>query len=85
MKAYLSGFEKIVNAAYDTAFGGFGQAEKQVHAEKVMRMLELSDNGKKEWLDKFRNTADHMVGLKQKEIKRPPFKELVSLRERTSG
>ncbi len=85
LKGYLNAFEKMINAGYDNAYGGFGSAQKLVHAEKVLRILELSDNGKKkEWLDKFRNTADHMAGLKQKEIKRkrPPFKELVSLRER---
>lgn len=85
LKGYLNAFEKMINAEYDTAYGGFGSAQKLVHAEKVMRILELSDNGKKkEWLDKFRNTADHMAGLRQKRVdrKRPSFKELVSLRER---
>lgn len=85
LKGYLTGFEKIVNVAYDPSFGGFGQAEKQVYADKWLRVLEMSDGGKKkEWMDKFRNTADHMAGLKQKDVrrKRPSFKDLVSLRER---
>lgn len=85
LKGYLTAFEKMINAEYDTAYGGFGSAQKLVHAEKVLRILEMSGNGKKkEWLDKFRNTAEHMAGLRQKKVdrKRPSFKELVSLRER---
>lgn len=85
LKGCLSAFEKMVDAEFDTAFGGFGAAQKLVHSEKLQRMLDISESGKKrEWLDKFRNTMDHMAGLKQKGVKnkRPPFKELVSLRER---
>lgn len=85
LKGYLNAFEKMIDAEYDAAYGGFGTAQKLVHAEKLQRILEMAGNGKnREWLDKFRNTADNLAGLKQKKVdrKRPPFKELVSLRER---
>ena len=85
LKGYLSAFEKMIDAEFDAAYGGFGAAQKLVHSEKLQRVLYISEGGKnREWLDKFRNTADHMAGLRQKKVdrKRPSFKELLSLRER---
>ncbi|MBI5683190.1 MAG: thioredoxin domain-containing protein [Deltaproteobacteria bacterium] len=87
-KRYLSGFEKVILKDYDTVFGGFGQEEKKVFAEEMLRVAEIYERGRdKKLLEMLTNTLDHMAGLKQKLVERrhPSFEELSKLRvqERT--
>ncbi|HBO84362.1 MAG TPA: hypothetical protein DD641_05210 [Deltaproteobacteria bacterium] len=85
LNRYISGFEKVILKGYDPVFGGFGQEEKKVFAEEMIRVAEIYKRDRdKKILEMLTNTLDHIAGLKQKPVerRRPSFEELSKLRDK---
>ncbi len=87
LDAYTRQFALLMAAGLDPAFGGFGLAQKKPHAGVLLRLLELKEQGNKQWTDPLRMTLDAILGLTGNPRKRekPSFEKLLTLRrEQTS-
>ena len=84
--SYIKGFIDLSVSAYDSMYGGFGQAQKEPFAEEFLRILEFSkEKNKGDLLKMVISSLDYMAGFSQKvPIKKRPlsFEELKELRER---
>jgi len=82
LDAYTKQFTLLMAAGLDPAFGGFGLAQKEPHADVLLRLLELKEQGDKRWTEPLHTTLDAILGLTQKPQKRekPSFKRLLALR-----
>ncbi len=84
LRKYVEHFERVAVDRYDTQFGGFGLREKYIFGRVVDHLLDVYEDGRnKEFLNMALKTLDNMAGRTHKPVgsKRPPFDELVKLRE----
>jgi len=79
---YEKQFVSQMAAGLDPAYGGFGLAQKESHADILLRLLEMKEQGATRWEEPLRITLNAILGLIQKTLKRerPSFKELLALR-----
>ncbi len=82
LEDYDKQFVSLMAAGLDPAFGGFGINQKEPHAGVLLRLLELKEQGDKQWTEPLRITMDAMLGLSRKPRKRgsPSFEKLLALR-----
>jgi len=66
LDAYTKQFALLMAAGLDPAFGGFGLAQKKPHADVLLRLLELKNQGNKQWTEPLHTTLDAILGLTQK-------------------
>jgi len=79
---YDKQFVSQMAAGLDPAYGGFGLAQKEPHADILLRLLELKEQGATRWTEPLRITLDAILGLPRGSWKgkKPSFKELLALR-----
>ncbi|MDQ6958557.1 MAG: DUF255 domain-containing protein [Mariprofundaceae bacterium] len=79
---YGKKFVSLMTTGFDPAFGGFGINQKEPHADVLLRLLELKEQGEKQWTEPLHTTLDAMLGLTRKLQKKekPSFKRLLALR-----
>ncbi len=79
---YAKQFISQMAAGLDPAFGGFGLGRKEPHADVLLRLLELKEQGATRWTNPLRITLDAILGMRRESQKRerPSFKELLALR-----
>ncbi|MEH6651125.1 MAG: DUF255 domain-containing protein [Motiliproteus sp.] len=82
LKNYLDRFNRQISAGFDPAYGGFGLAQKEPHAELLLRLMELERNGDRRWRAPLLTTLDAILGPEQTppQQARPPLKTLLQLR-----
>ncbi|GAB4282752.1 MAG: hypothetical protein Kow0092_37760 [Deferrisomatales bacterium] len=69
LEGYRRRFEDAMERGFDPAFGGFGLAQKEPHAEVLRRLLDRMARGDDRWREPVRTTLRHILGLEQQ---RPP-------------
>tara|TARA_R110001583_G_scaffold6879_3_gene34515 strand:+ start:1182 stop:2936 length:1755 start_codon:yes stop_codon:yes gene_type:complete len=82
LKNYLDRFDQQISTAFDPAYGGFGLAQKEPHAELLLRLLERQRSGDQRWREPLRTTLDAILGPGKPTPAepRPPFETLLRLR-----
>jgi len=87
LDSYDKKFVAQMKGGMDPAYGGFGINQKQPYADVLFRLLELKEQGAKEWAEPLQITLDSILGLTQKSQKKkiPSFKELLALRHKQTS
>lgn len=84
---YHKEFVLLMAAGFDPAFGGFGLAQKEPHADVLLRLLELKEHGDQQWSKPLRTTLGAMLGLtwKARKGERTSFERLLVLRRKQAS
>ncbi|MEH6626724.1 MAG: DUF255 domain-containing protein [Motiliproteus sp.] len=82
LQHYLDQFQRQIISGFDPVYGGFGEAQKEPHAEVLLRLLELERGGDQRWRTPLQTTLDAILGTGQISASktRPPFEALLKLR-----
>jgi len=82
LDSYDKQFGSQMARGLDPAYGGFGINQKEPHADILLRLLELKEQGAKRWTEPLQTTLDAILGLSRKSQKREPlsFEKLRALR-----
>ncbi|MEH6823935.1 MAG: DUF255 domain-containing protein [Motiliproteus sp.] len=87
LKHYLDRFSQQISNGFDPAYGGFGLAQKEPHADLLLRLLELERSGSDRWRVPLQTTLDAILGPGQPPPSgaRPPVETLLRLRAQQTG
>jgi uncharacterized protein YyaL (SSP411 family) len=87
LNSYKQNFTSQMAGGLDLAYGGFGINQKEPHANILLRLLELKEQGTKRWTEPLQIALDAILGLNQESRKREalPFKGLLALRSEQSS
>jgi len=82
LEGYGRQFVSQMATGFDLAYGGFGTGRKEPHADVLLRLLELQEQGGKRWAGPLHVTLDAILGpiRKPQKEKTPPFEKLRVLR-----